>query len=130
MRPRKEKKIPVEDLQKQHLAGPADEPIEKVREEMQDEQVVFAQEIPQYEKVIFRNNRDPGYPLEFHIASATHPFKMYTLIDGKEYLLPREVILQLESCRENIERYRRNSEGLPEIYTAGYKTHFVCERVR
>jgi hypothetical protein len=130
MRPKKEKKIPVEKLQEQHLSGPADEPIEKIREEMQEDQVVFANEVPKYETVIFRNQRDPGYPLEFHRASKTHPFKMYTLIDGKEYTLPTEVIMQLEGCRENVEKYRRNADGIPEIYTAGYKTHFVCERVR
>lgn len=129
MRPKKEKKVPVEQLQEQHLAGPADEPIEQIRYEMQ-EQIVFAKEVPKYEKVIFRNQRDPGYPLEFHRSSKTHPFKMYTLIDGKEYDLPLEVILELEQCRENVEKYRRNADGLPEIYTAGYKSHFVCERVR
>lgn len=130
MRQKREKKIPVEDLQKQHLAGPADEPIEKVREEMQENQIVFAPEVPKYTRIIFRNQRDPGYPLEFHRSSKTHPFKMYTLIDGQEYNLPDEVIEQLEGCRENVEKYRRNSEGLPEIYTAGYKSHFVCEKVR
>lgn len=122
------KKVPVEKLQDQFLQGPADESIEKVREEMKENQVVVANEIPKHEWVIFRNQRDPGQPLEFHFASKTHPFKRYTLIDGKKYQLPTEVIRNLEGCRENIEKYRRNSDGIPEIYVAGYKTHFVCER--
>jgi len=123
------KKIPVEKLQEDHLTGPANESVEEVKEVLKDKKVVIANEIPQHEKIIFRNQRDPGYPLEFHYASKTHPFKQYSLIDGQEYSLPKEVIRNLEGCRENIEKYRKNqSSGLPEIYVAGYKTHFVCER--
>lgn len=123
-----EKKIDVETLQANHLAGPADEPIEQVRKELKENEIVVTNEVPKFEKVIFRNQRDPGHPLEFHYASKTHPFKQYTLIDGKTYDLPVEVIKNLEQCRENIEKYRRNADGIPEIYIAGYKTHFVCER--
>ena len=126
---KKQKKVPVEKLQDEYLQGPADEPIEQIRDELKDDQVVpvFGGVTP-YERVIFRNQRDPGHVLEFHYASKTHPFKQYKLVDGQAYDLPREVILNLESCRENIEKYRRNSEGLPQVYIAGYKTHFVCER--
>lgn len=123
------KKIAVETLQEDHLTGPANEPMDVVRKELKENEVVIMHEIPQQEKIVFRNQRDPGYPLEFHYASKTHPFKQYTLTDGQEYHLPKEVIRNLESCRENIEKYRKNpNSGLPEIYVAGYKTHFVCER--
>jgi len=125
---KKPKKVPVEKLQEEHLSGPADESLEQVSRELQEEQVVVVKEMPRLEKVIFRNQRDPGHVLEFHYASKTHPFKQYKLIDGKEYSLPWEVIRNLESCRENIEKYRRNAEGIPQVYIAGYKTHFVCER--
>lgn len=125
---RPEKKIPVEQLQEQYLAGPADESIEEVSREMKEEQIVIATSVPKHEKVVFRNQRDPGHPLEFHYASATHPFKMYKLIDGQEYMLPIEVIKNLEGCRENVHKYRKSSEGIPEVYVAGYHTHFVCER--
>lgn len=124
-----EKKIPVEKLQEQHLTGPADESIEQVAAELKDGQIVAVDTIPKYERVTFRNQRDPGHALEFHYASKTHPFKQYKLVDGAQYDLPIEVIRNLESCRENIHKYRRNNDGLPEIYTAGYRTHFVCERV-
>lgn len=124
-----EKKIPVKELQNDHLVGPAHESIEQVAEELKENQVVVVNEMPRAEKVTFRNQRDPGHVLEFHYASKTHPFKQYKLIDGQQYDLPIEVIKNLEQCRENIEKYRRNSEGIPEIYIAGYKTHFVCERV-
>jgi len=123
-----EKKVPVEQLREAHLAGPADEPIEQVSAEMKEDQIVVVKEIAPYESIVFRNQRDPGHPLEFHYASKNVPFKMYKLIDGETYKLPREIIKNLESCRENIEKYRRNKEGIPEIYVAGYKTHFVCER--
>ena len=125
---RRVKKVPVEKLQDEFLSGPADESIDQVAEELKENQIVFTNQMPNYEKVTFRNQRDPGYPLEFHYASKTHPFKQYKLIDGQKYDLTVEVIRNLERCRENIEKYRRNSEGIPEIYVAGYKTHFVCER--
>lgn len=123
-----ERKIPVDQLQEEHLSGPAQESIEEIAKEMKEEQIVLVTEMPKYERVIFRNQRDPGHPLEFHYASKSHPFKMYKLIDGETYSLPIEVIRNLEGCRENVEKYRRSSQGIPEIYIAGYKTHFVCER--
>lgn len=128
VRKKPEKKVPVEQLQENFLQGPADEPIEQVSEELKEEQVVVAPAMPLMEKIIFRNQRDPGHPLEFHYASKTHPFKMYKLIDGQTYTLPYEVIKNLEGCKEHIHKYRRSSEGIPEVYIAGYRTHFVCER--
>ena len=126
---RTERKIPVERLQEQHLSGPAtEESIDEIRDELGVDHVVPVKEMPRMEKIIFRNQRDPGHPLEFHAHTKEHPYKNYKLIDGHEYLLPYDVVKNLESCRENIEKFRRNSEGLPEIYVAGYKTHFVCER--
>jgi hypothetical protein len=127
-RRRGRRKVPVEKLREEHLSGPADQPIEKIASEMKDEQVVVFTEVPKYEKITFRNQRDPGHVLEFHYSSATHPFKQYKLIDGKQYDLPIEVIRNLEGCKENIHKYRRNADGLPEIFIAGYKSHFMCER--
>lgn len=126
---KRERKIPVEELQQTHLTGPADESLEEVQEALQVDKVVSTNEMPRFEKIVFRNQRDPGHTLEFHHASKNHPFKQYKLIDGHEYTLPVEVIRSLEGCRENIEKYRRNADGIPEIYVAGYKSHFVCERV-
>lgn len=126
---RPQKKIDVEKLQETHLSGPADETIEQVAAELKENKIVIVDEIPKFEKVTFRNQRDPGHVLEFHYSSKSHPFKQYKLIDGAEYDLSWEVIKNLEGCRENIHKYRKNSEGIPEVYVAGYKTHFVCERV-
>jgi hypothetical protein len=125
---KREKKIDTSVLQEEHLKGPADEPLEDVEKELKQGIVVAASSVPKFESITFRNQRDPGHVLEFHYHSKAVPFKHYKLIDGEKYDLPLEVIKNLESCRENIEKYRRNSQGLPEIYIAGYKTHFVCER--
>ncbi len=84
--------------------------------------------MPKYETITFRNQRDPGIPLEFHYSSKQCPFKAYKLIDGHKYDLPREVIQNLEQCRENKYKYRKNADGNPEAYVSGYKSHFVCER--
>ena len=126
---RRARKIPVEELQEKHLTGPADESLEQIADELQVNKVVAVKEVPPMERIIFRNQRDPGHMLEFHYSAKNHPFKMYKLIDGQQYTLPVAVVRKLESCKENIEKYRRNSEGVPEIYIAGYKSHFVCERV-
>lgn len=126
---KKSDKHSVESLQEHHLEGPAHEPMEQIAKELKEDQVVVVNEVSRHETITFRNQRDPGYPLEFHYSSGACPFKMYKLIDGEKYTLPVEVIKNLESRRENIEKYRKNSAGIPEIYVAGYKTHFVCERV-
>lgn len=123
-----EKKVPVEELQENHLTGPAQESIEQIAAELKEDQIVMAKEMPHIEKITFRNQRDPGHMLEFHYSSKTHPFKMYRLVDGQDYMIPLEVIRNLEGCRENIYKYRKNREELPEAYIAGYRTHFVCER--
>lgn len=124
----KKPKIAVETLQEEHLTGPANESVKEIAEKLKEDKIIIATETPRLEKVIFRNQRDPGHPLEFHYASKSHPFKSYKLIDGHEYTLPLEVIRNLEGCRENIEKYRKGPDGLPQVYVAGYKTHFVCER--
>jgi hypothetical protein len=121
-------RVPVEKLQETHLQGPAQEDIDTIRKELNEDGIEIVNEMPQMETVIFRNQRDPGHILDFHYSSKTSPFKQYKLIDGHKYTLPIEVIKNLEGCRENVHKYRRNADGLPEIYIAGYKTHFVCER--
>lgn len=125
----RKEKVPVEKLQEEHLVGPADQSVDKIAEELNVDGIVAVSTLPPMETIVFRNQRDPGYPLEFHYSSKTCPFKMYKLIDGHTYTLPREVVMNLQSCKEDIHKYRKNAEGLPEIYCAGYKTHFVCERV-
>lgn len=126
---RPQRKIPVEQLQQAHLSGPADEPLSKTEDELGEDKIVIATREPRWERVTFRNHRDPGHVLEFHYSSKECPFKQYKLQDGKQVDLPVEVIRSLESCKEAIYKHRRNSEGIPEMYVAGYKSHFMCERV-
>jgi hypothetical protein len=93
------------------------------------EQIVIAKGIPEYRKVIFINNRDPGYPLDFHYSSKTHPLKLYKLVHGQEYELPVEIIEHLEGCREPQYAYRKNLAGFQEHYVSGYKYIFQCRTV-
>lgn len=89
--------------------------------------IVVAKVIPEMKKITFINERDPGKPLEFHYASATHPLKHYTLYHGYDYLLTDEVINHLENCAEKIYGYRRSEQGKPEMYTKSLKYIFRCK---
>lgn len=95
-----------------------------------EEVIVIAKEIPKIEKIVFRNDRDPGIPLEFHYSSKTHPLKLYKLLDGQEYDLPVEVIEHLEDRKIPISGYRRGVDGHPERYISGYKYNFSLKTVR
>lgn len=90
--------------------------------------IVIAKEkqIPKLRKIVFINQRDSGYPLEFHYASGTHPLRHYKLIHGHEHELPEEVIEHLESCAERQYGYRKGMDGHPEMYTKGLKYLFNC----
>lgn len=86
--------------------------------------------IPEMRKVQFVNGRDPGYPLDFHYHSKTHPLKQYTLHHGFDYDLPEEIIDHLENCCERQYGYRKSREGHPEMYVKGLKYLFQCKSVR
>jgi hypothetical protein len=90
------------------------------------EKVVVATETPKYRKVVFINGRDPGYPLDFHYSSKTHPLKIYKLLHGHEYDLPEEVIEHLESCNEPVYAYRKGEDGHPQMYVESRKYIFQC----
>lgn len=87
-------------------------------------------EIPVMLKGVFLNNRDPGVALHFHYQSKTHPIKHYTLFHGLEHLLPREVVLHLESCCEPQYAYRHNAVGIPESYIKSHKYIFGFKNLR
>lgn len=103
-----------------------------------NEKVVVVNHVPEYRKIIFINNRDPGQTLYFHYKSKTHPLKHYTLAHGLEYNLPLEIIQHLEgqndtdpySCHERQYGTRKNYEGLPENYVASYKPYYQCRTAR
>jgi len=86
--------------------------------------IVISKHIPAMRRVIFLNGRDPGYPLDFHYASATHPLKIYKLIHGQEYNLPEEIIEHLESCAEPQYAYRKGLDGHPQMYIESRKYIF------
>lgn len=88
--------------------------------------IVVTSYIPEMRKIVFVNNRDPGYPLEFHYHSKTHPMKQYKLVHSHEYDLPVEVIEHLEGCSEPQYAYKTGEEGHPEMYVKGKKFIFQC----
>lgn len=90
------------------------------------EKVVVAKYVPEYRDIIFLNGRDPGYPLDFHYSSKTHPLKIYKLIHGAQYKLPIEVIEHLESRSEPVYGYRKGFDGHPEMYVLSRKFFFQC----
>ena len=96
----------------------------KKNEDVNLDKIVISQHVPEYKNVVFLNGRDPGYPLDFHYASATHPLKIYKLLHGHEYKLPVEVIEHLESCNEPQYGYRRGMDGHPEMYVVSRKYIF------
>lgn len=90
------------------------------------EKIVLAKYVPEYKKVVFINGRDPGYPLDFHYSSKTHPLKHYHLFHGKECDLPVEIIDWLESRCEPQYGYRKGESGFQEHYIQSYKYIFQC----
>lgn len=95
-----------------------------------EEAIPVVKEIPKIEKVIFRNDRDPGIPLEFHYSSKTLPLTQYKLIHGQEYDLPVEVIEHLENRKIPLYAYRKGADGHPEMFVNGYRFNFSLKPVR
>ncbi len=93
-------------------------------------EVVIMKELPKMERIVFRNDRDPGHAHEFHYHSKTHPLHRYRLAHGKEYTLPIEIIEHLENRKIPLYAYRKNEEGRPEMFITGYKHQFTCKVVR
>lgn len=94
------------------------------------EKIVIASHVPEMRHIMFVNQRDPGYPLEFHYHSATHPLKHYTLYHGKEYDLSVEIVEHLENCAERQYGYRQGPNGHPEMYVKGLRYTFRCQPVK
>lgn len=95
-----------------------------------DDEIVVAPFVPEFRWIQFINNRDPGYPLDFHYHSKTHPLKHYTLYHGKEYNLPVEIIEHLENCAERQYGYRQGMSGHPEMYVKSLKYIFRCQPIK
>lgn len=92
--------------------------------------VQVVQNLPRMETIIFRNDRDPGMPLEFHYHTKTHPLGRYKLFHGKQYTLPTEVVEHLEGSSIPIYSYRKGPDGHPEMFVSSFKYNFSCKPVR
>lgn len=103
-----------------------------------EKKVVVSKEVPEYEKVVFMNNRDPGVCLHFHYASKTHPLKHYDLMHGFTYELPVEVIKHLEgqiewdpyACHKRLYSRRMRDDGISETFASSYVPYFQFKTVR
>jgi hypothetical protein len=93
------------------------------------DKIVVAKYIPEYRDITFLNGRDPGYPLDFHYSSKTHPLKLYKLLHGQNYKLPIEIIEHLEGRSEPVYGYRKGLDGHPEMYIVSRKFLFQCRNV-
>lgn len=94
------------------------------------DKIVVVNRLPEMRRVQFLNGRDPGVALMFHYHTKTHPLKHYTLLHGKEYDLPIEVINHLENCYETIHGYRAGADGHPEMYAKSKRYIFSCREAR
>lgn len=92
--------------------------------------IAIVPQIPPMETIEFRNDRDPGVPLEFHYASGTHPLQQYKLFHGHQHTLPVEVIKHLETRAIPMYGYKKGPDGHPEMYVSGWKYQFTCRPIR
>lgn len=90
-------------------------------------EIVLTRDMPRLKEVEFLNGRDPGYPLEFHYHSKTHPLKHYVLYHGQKCTLPEEIIDHLENCGQRQYAYRQGPNGHPEMYVHSMKYFFRCK---
>ena len=89
-----------------------------------DSEIVISNVIPPHRRVIFVNNRDPGYPLEFRYHSKACPLKAYTLFHGQEVDLPEEIITHLEGLGEMQYGDRIGPGGRHERFVSGKKFYY------
>lgn len=98
--------------------------------EAKEEKIAVVKVMPKMDTIIFRNDRDPGIPLEFHYSSKSIPLTQYKLLHDHEYVLPVEVIEHLESRVIPIYSYRKGADGHPEMFVTGNRHQFTCKVVR
>lgn len=92
--------------------------------------VQVVKKMPKMERILFRNDRDPGVMHEFHYHSKTHHLAHYKLYHGQEYTLPLEIVEHLEDRKIPFYAYRKGPDGHPVMYISGYKHMFTCKVVR
>lgn len=112
-----------EEINKLMLKEHYDEP--EFLEKSVQEKVVVVDHIPQYRKVVFINQRDPGVMMSFHYRTKTHPMKHYDLMHGEEYDLPVEVIEHVENCGYPMYGKEQIVKGIQVRPIIGYKYHFA-----
>lgn len=93
-------------------------------------QIAIVPVMPEMQRFVFRNERDPGCALHFHYHTKTHRLHHYTLFDGKEHVLPVEVIDHLESLFIPIYGRKLNADGASEKCIVSQRYQFSCRNRR
>lgn len=102
----------TEEFLKETPEGFPDETLEKV---------VVTAHVPEYQEVVFVNQRDPGVMLEFHYKTKTYPLQHFKLMDGECYKLAKEIIDHLQSCSIPIYGKETMDKGVCERPVIGHK---------
>lgn len=76
----------------------------------------------------FMNLEEPGAPVKFPFGT-TRKNKIYTLMHGGKYRLPRRVVTHIESRQTPIWGYRPDGKGQMEKNLEGYKSRFQCRQI-
>lgn len=112
-----------EEIEKQLLKEHREE--EALLDVVVEEKIVVSTKMPEYRRVVFVNQRDPGVMMSFHYKSKTHALKHYDLVPGVEYDLPVEVIEHVENCGYPLYGKEEMINGMQKRPVIGYKYHFA-----
>lgn len=79
-------------------------------------------------EVEFYNIEEPGLMNKFPYGT-TKNFKVYTLMHGGRYTLPRRVIQHIESRQTPIWKWQPDGSGSMQKKLSGMKPRFQCRQV-
>lgn len=79
-------------------------------------------------EVEFYNIEEPGLMNKFPYGT-TKNFKVYTLMHGGRYTLPRRVIQHIESRQTPIWKWQGDGSGSMQKKLSGMKPRFQCRQV-
>jgi len=101
-----------------------DKPNELLKPKSEKEKEWLDQEV----KIEFYNLEEPGLMNKFPYGT-TRDYKVYTLMHGGTYTLPRKVIQHLESRQTPIWKYQPDGLGSMVKKLSGWKPRFQCRQL-
>lgn len=102
-----------------------DELLEKPAKIMSEKEKNWLDEMVEIE---FYNLEEPGLLNKFPFGT-TNEFKVYNLMHGGKYTLPRKVIKHIESRQTPIWKFMPDGFGKMAKQRMGYKPRFQCRQV-